>query len=178
MKHWKMGLMVGLFLLSVSQVWALPVPLTVGGSPELFQFTGGTGWIDSPVDGYRLTTSSTVRIDLTDRLMIGDRYALYVNGAYAFTTSAISYSLDGLQTGANTFSEAWNNPYLSKGSYLLGPGTYDLDIRAVRVAAGVTYGSGFIRAVSIPEPATLLLLGVGILGMGLFEYKKLRKAVR
>ncbi|MDN5942533.1 MAG: PEP-CTERM sorting domain-containing protein, partial [Nitrospira sp.] len=73
---------------------------------------------------------------------------------------------------ATTFSEAWSNPYLSKGSLYLGPGTYDLDIYAERVADGVNYGSGYIRATNVPEPATILMLGAGILGLGLFQYRK------
>ena len=171
MKHLKMLLTAGFLLFSVTQSWA--IPLTVGSSPQLFQFTGGTGWIDIPSDGYQFTTTSSVKIDLTDRLMIGDRYQLYVNNTYMTTTSPIIYALDGLQTGATTFNEAWNNPYLSKGSLYLGPGTYDLDIKAIRVASGVTYGSGYIRATNnVPEPATILMLGAGILGLGLFQYRK------
>ena len=171
MKHLKMLLTASFLLFSVTQSWA--IPLTVGSSPQLFQFTGGTGWIDIPSDGYQLTTTSSVKIDLTDRLMIGDRYQLYVNNTYMMTTSPIIYALDGLQTGATTFNEAWNNPYLSKGSLYLGPGTYNLDINVVRVASGVTYGSGYIRATNVPEPATILMLGAGILGLGLFQYRKL-----
>ena len=104
--------------------------------------------------------------------MIGDQYKLYVNGTYMMTTSPINYALDGAQTGTMTFNEAWNNPYLSKGSLYLGPGTYDLDINAVRVASSVTYGSGYIRATNVPEPATILMLGAGILELGLFQYRK------
>ena len=170
MKHLKMLLTAGFLIFSVTQSWA--IPLTVGSSPELFQFTGGTGWIDIPSDGYQLTTTSSVRIDLTDRLMIGDRYQLYVNGAYMMTTSAINYALDGTQTGTMTFDQAWSNPYLSKGSLYLGPGTYALGINVARVASGVTYGSGYIRATIVPEPATILMLGAGILGLGLFQYRK------
>lgn len=170
MKRWKMLLAVGFLFFSVTQAWA--IPLTVGGSPQLFQFTGGTGWIDTPSDGYQFTTTSSVRIDLTDRLLIGDRYQLFVNGTNMMTTSPINYAQDGVQTGANTFSAAWGNSYLSKGSLYLGPGTYDLDIYAVRVASGVSYGSGYIRARNVPEPSTLLMLGAGILGLGLFQYRK------
>ena len=67
----------------------------------------------------------------------------------------ITYALNGLQTGATTFNEAWNNPHLSKGSLYLDPGTYDLGIKAVRVASGVTPdawgGNPGIRSVPVPE---------------------------
>lgn len=170
MKYLKVLVTAGFLFFSVTQSWA--IPLTVGSSPQLFQFTGGTGWIDDPSDGYQLTTTSSVKIDLTDRLMIGDRYQLYVNNTYMMTTSDINYALDGDQTYTTTFNQAWSNPYLSKGSLYLGPGTYDLDIKAVRVADGVNYGSGYIRATNVPEPSTLLMLGAGILGLGLFQYRK------
>jgi hypothetical protein len=172
MKHLKMLLTAGFLVFSVTQAWAIPQPLVVDSSPSLFEFTGGKGWIDIPADGYRLTADSSVRIDLTDRLLIGDQYKLYVNGVAMMTTSPIKYYLDGVQTGINTFDEAWANPFLSKGSLYLGPGTYDLDISVVRVASGVNYGSGYIRATSVPEPSTLLMLGGGILGLGLFQYRK------
>lgn len=162
--------MIGFSIVLANQAWA--IPLTVGGSPELFQYTGGTGPIDTPSGGYQLTLTSQARIDLTDRLMIGDQYQLFVNGSLRLTTSAINMSLDGFQTNTTSFADAWANPYLSKGSLYLGPGTYQLDITAIRVAAGVDYGSGYIRAVGVPEPNTLLLLGMGILLLGLFQYKR------
>ena len=172
MKRLKMLLATGFLAFSVTQVWAIPTTLTVGSSPELFQFVGGTGWVDIPADGYQLITTSSIRIDIVDRLMIGDQYRLFVNGTAMMTTSTTSWYMDGVQTGTNTFDEAWANPFLSRGSLYLGPGTYDLDISAIRVAKGVNYGSGFIRATSVPEPSTLLMLGAGILGLGLFQYRK------
>ncbi|HEY6639180.1 MAG TPA: PEP-CTERM sorting domain-containing protein [Nitrospiraceae bacterium] len=179
MKHLKMLLAAGFLAFSVTQAWAIPTTLTVGSSPELFQFTGGKGWIDIPADGYQLTTTSSVRIDLVDRLMIGDQYKLFVSGdaLTTMTTSPTYIFQDGMQTGTNTFDEAWANPSLSKGSLYLGPGTYDLDISAIRVASGVNYGSGYIRATSVPEPSTLLMLGAGILGLGLFQYRKWSRTI-
>lgn len=170
MKHLKMLLTAGFLVFSVTQAWA--IPLTVGSSPQLFEFVGGTGWIDNPADGYQLTLAGSTRIDITDRLMIGDQYRLFVNGVALMTTSTPSIFLDGIQTGTTTFDQAWANPFLSKGSLYLGPGFYDLDISVIRVASGVNYGSGFIRATSVPEPSTLLMLGAGILGLGLFQYRK------
>jgi hypothetical protein len=169
MNYLKVLVTAGFLFFSVTQSWA--TPLTVGGDPYLFQFTE-MGWIDNPSDGYQFMTTSSVKIDLTDRLMIGDRYELYVNGAYMMTTSDINYALDGRQTYATTFNQAWSNPYLSKGSLYLGPGTYDLDLNVIRIAKGVDYGSGYIRVTSVPEPSTLLMLGAGILGLGLFQYRK------
>lgn len=170
MKHLKMLLTAGFLVFSVTQAWA--IPLTVGSSPQLFEFVGGTGWIDNPADGYQVTLTGSTRIDITDRLMIGDQYRLFVNGVALMTTSTPSIFLDGIQTGTTTFDQAWANPFLSKGSLYLTAGTYDLDISVIRVASGVNYGSGFIRATSVPEPSTLLMLGAGILGLGLFQYRK------
>lgn len=170
MKHLKMLLTAGFLVFSVTQAWA--IPLTVGSSPQLFEFVGGTGWIDNPADGYQVTLTGSTRIDITDRLMIGDQYRLFVNGVALMTTSTPSIWLDGIQTGTTTFDQAWANPFLSKNSLYLTAGTYDLDISVIRVASGVNYGSGYIRATSVPEPSTLLMLGAGILGLGLFQYRK------
>ena len=170
MKHLKMLLTAGFLVFSVTQAWA--IPLTVGSSPQLFEFTGGVGWIDNPIDGYQLRLSGSTRIDITDRLMIGDQYRLFVNGVAMMTTSTPSNYLNGVQTGTSTFDEAWANPFLSKGTLYLTAGVYDLDIKVLRVASGVNYGSGYIQATNVPEPSTLLMLGAGILGLGLFQYRK------
>ena len=164
-----MLLAAGFVLALTSQAFA--IPLTVGSSPELFRFEGGPGWIDIPLEGYQLTLTGSATINIVDRLMIGDQYQLYVNGGAMMTTSPANY-MNGVQTNINTFDQAWANPFLSKGSLDLGPGTYQLDIKAIRVASGVNYGSGYIRATSVPEPSTLLMLGAGILGLGLFQYRK------
>lgn len=172
MKHWRMLLTVGFLLISASQAWA--IPLTVGGSPNVFGFIGGAGGIVIPSDSFQLTTTSSVRIDLTDILLIGDQYRLSVTGSAIamMTTSPILSSKDGVLTGALTFTDAWANPFLSKGSLYLGPGIYQLGIEAIRVAPGFNLPGGYIRAVNVPEPSALLMLGAGILGLGLFQYRK------
>jgi hypothetical protein len=164
-------LMVLGFILTVSSQ-ALAIPITTSSGPQLFEFVGGTGWIDNPANGYQLTLTGQARIDLTDRLLIGDQYRLFVNGVNMMTTSTPNVFLNGFQTGATTFAQAWANPYLSKGSLYLGPGNYQLDIQVIRVASGVNYGSGWIQAVAVPEPSVLLMLGVGILIFGLFMRRK------
>ena len=98
-------LAVGFALVLAGQAFA--IPLTVGSAPQLFEFTGGIGWIDNPADGYQLTLTGSTRIDITDRLMIGDQYRLFVNGVAMMTTSTPSNYLNGAQTGTNTFDEAW-----------------------------------------------------------------------
>ena len=139
MKKMKVLLAVGFVLVLAGQ--AAAIPLTVNSSPELFQFVGGTGSIDIPANGYQLTLTGSARIDMTDRLMIGDQYRLFVNGVALMTTSTPNVFLDGAQTGTTTFDEAWANPFLSKGSLYLGPGSYQLDISAIRVASGVLSAS-------------------------------------
>ena len=148
-------------LASASPASALPVTLLVGGGWSTFTWTGGLGAIDSPADGYQVTSATPIEIQVVDCCVIGDRFDIYVNNVYSSTTSAVAPADVGVPSGAFTGPAAWADPRLSKRSFVLGAGTWDIDLS---VLSGSSSGSGFIQ-VLVPEPDALLLLAVGLAGL-------------
>ena len=136
-----------------------------------------SGWQSFSWDGLGFTTpsfllSGPATIDLTDRYIIGDQFSLY-DGATLLGTTSDTY-WDGLPSGCSTGDACWANPFVSKGSFLLGVGSHSLRIKVVDTAPRYPSGSGFIRATStsVPEPGSLALLGAGLLGLAMLRRRQ------
>ena len=151
------------FVLSSSPASALPLTLTVDGGWTLFSWTGGLGSIDSPADGFQFTSASAVEIQITDSAVIGDRFEVLVNNVSHTTTSAIAPADDGVPSGKFTGPTSWADARLSKVSFVLAAGTWDIDLNVIDLAGTNTSGNGFIQVLtSVPEPSALLLLATGL----------------
>ncbi|MDX5360814.1 MAG: PEP-CTERM sorting domain-containing protein [Alphaproteobacteria bacterium] len=157
---------------------AAPVTLTVDGAYEIFGFSG-LGAITSPADGYQVTVGAGgALIDVVDCCIVGDEFDVtFDDGASPFTlsSSAINPADDGVNTGAITMPDALADGRLSSlvGVYL-SPGLWDIDIVLTRVAAGTSFGDGFIqaRSAAVSEPALLALFGLGLLGIGVAAQRR------
>ena len=150
------------FFVAATLAFALASPagavsIAVDGGWQLFQWTGGTGAIDTPADGYQFTSATSVEIQITDSTLIGDRFEVFVNSVSQGLTSATDPGDLGVPSGAFTGPDAWADGRLSKISLVLGPGSYDIDISVTTSVAST--GGGFIQVLSaVPEPRALALL--------------------
>jgi hypothetical protein len=154
---------VALLLLALvvsSPAAALPVTLVVDGGWTGFSWTGGLGPIDSPADGFQVTSATSVVIQITDCCVIGDRLEILVNNAVHTTTSATAPADDGVPSGAFNGPDSWADSRLSKVSFVLAPGTWDIDINVIDTNPIASSGNGFIQV--LPEPDALLLLAAGL----------------
>jgi hypothetical protein len=147
-------------VVSSSPASALPITLVVDGGWTSFSFTGGLGSIDVPVDGFQVTSATPVEIQVVDCCVIGDRYEILVNNVAYTTTSLIAPADDGDPSGAFTGPASWADSRLSKVSFVLAAGTWDIDINVIDTAPSASTGGGFIQA--LPEPDALLLLAAGL----------------
>jgi hypothetical protein len=157
--HAAAGLLLALFLASP----AAATSITVDGGWVSFSWTGGTGAIDSPSDGFQFTSTGSVVVQITDCCVIGDRFEVFVDSVSQGLTSATAPADFGVPSGAFSGPTSWTDSRLSKISLALGPGTYDIDI-VVNTSVAST-GGGFIQVLSVPEPGALALLALGCAGL-------------
>jgi hypothetical protein len=110
---------------------------------------------------------------------IGDRYEILVNNSPYITTSATAPADDGVPSGAFTGPASWADSRLSKVSFVLAAGTWDIDINVIDTALSLTTGEGFIQVLTfIPEPDALLLLAVGLAGLLWMSTPKRQESAR
>lgn len=159
---------VALFSASVVARPAAAQPVLDGGWSQFLWFTTTSG-IESPFDAFSLTSANPFIVRVVDCCVIGDQFQLSWTGSAVGSMSTGAFVGDGDQSDQFDGDDAWADARLSKGSVLLGAGTYDFTLQVSRYATGTTNGSGFIDAATavsaVPEPSTVALVAGGLVGL-------------
>ncbi|HEX4183565.1 MAG TPA: PEP-CTERM sorting domain-containing protein [Caulobacteraceae bacterium] len=144
------------------------IPLIDGGGWSTFDFLGA-GSTFQDLDGntidftFTLTSKNIVRI--TDGFQGGDQFEIFINNADAGPTSA---SIPGFVYAGDCWSCAYFDPAYStgftRGSFDLGPGTYDIEGFVIQSPYGA--GQGAIELGAVPEPASWVMMLLGFIGLG------------
>jgi hypothetical protein len=108
-------------------------------------------------------------LTVVDAGFAGDTFTITDSGSVIGTTSSVPA---GQPVGATVLDddEALANPAYSRGVFTLAPGSYSISgslLQSVFGDAGATSGGVRLAVSAIPEPAdtTLLLAGLGVVGL-------------
>ena len=114
------------------------------------------------VTGNQITFASagSVLLKVTDAFQYGDIFSLVIDAALPVLTSLVAVDASGVTTDPDL---AFADLGYSKYSTVLGPGAHTLDIFVDTSPFGG--GGAYVEVESVPEPATLLLFGMGSFGL-------------
>jgi PEP-CTERM motif len=127
---------------------------------------------------WTITTTGYGSLRVLDGGHQGDTFNVFDSGALLGTTSATpidaNHACAGDPTGPGTDPAAcWNDPLMSRGTFLLAPGSHSLTIAwNQRVPGGNSslqwFELGDARApAATPEPGSMFLLGSGLIALSL-----------
>jgi hypothetical protein len=144
-------------------------PYTVGSGWQSFSWSGSAGVFDSQ-GAFTFSTASPTQLDVTDIANVGDEFSLFDNGTLIGTTSSVADT--GILT-SETPDQAFADPQYSHGIFALAPGSHSLTIQTVVEAVGFSVGAADFQVVTVPEPTSLALAGLG--GLSLMMFRRQRK---
>ena len=121
------------------------------------------------------TVTTNVLFNVTDAFEKGDTFTVDINpGALTFTTDSVPVDPSGTTVDPNA---AFADPTYSHGSWLLGPGTYTVDIFADAAPFGPGGAYAELVTAPVPEPSGILLLitAIALIGGGTRARKNFAK---
>jgi len=96
--------------------------------------------------------------------------SLLASGEAAKIQAAVWYLAANAQGKTTSYDQ--NNSYVTSAITALGASFYGMDFSNIYIISGDPKTSQEFMTVRVPEPTTILLLGAGILGIGIFARRK------
>lgn len=129
---------------------------------------GNSSFVGAPA--WTFANASPVILTVTDAFLAIDRFFVLDNAASLGPTSAPSNN-SGHDCGSNPIP-CLADPQISHGTFALDSGAHSLTLIQI---LNEDSGAGYFRLDTVPEPATLLLLGTTLTALGLMRSRKRRR---
>ena len=120
---------------------------------------------------FTFTLAGLMQFQITDAFQQGDMFAVYDFGVLLFTTSAVPNT--GTDFGVTDPNLAYADANYSHGAAMLGAGNHEIEVFNVQ---GCCQGGGgaYLRLATVPEPGTLALIAMALIGLASTRRRKLR----